>query len=114
MLDKEKLVAAEAILKSLIESLPNVTDNNVFFGLIRSRFQHCIRIAEDYAAIPPEEEYINTGVRVPKAYWDTRDESLIMKGNRPQKTETGWFIFTKKKDIFDFKKMIEEKENATA
>ena len=47
-------------------------------------------------------ELINTGVRVPKAYWDSRDQSVLGEGNVAQKTEKGWFIFSPKSDVDKF------------
>lgn len=110
MIDHEKFIAAQAILKSLIESLPNIEDDNLFYGRIRARFQHATKIAEEYATVDEGDEYINTGVRVPKAYWDTRDASLL-NGNIPRKVEEkGWFIFARRKDIAKFKTFIETTE----
>jgi len=111
-LDKEKLVAAQAILKSLIESMPSMESNDKFFGYVNTRFKHCIKMAEEYATIDPDEEWVSTGVTVPKAYWDTRNQEYIGEGNRVQKNEkTGrWEIWTQWKDIKKFKEMMEKRE----
>lgn len=109
-IDQEKWIGAQAVVKSIIESLPQIEDNNKFYGILRARFDHAIKIMEEYATINPDDEWINTGVRVPKAYWDTRNEELIMEGNRPMKTEKGWFIHTQKKRIQEFKKFIDGHE----
>lgn len=108
-LDNDKFIAAQALLKSLIESMPNIADA-VFDKAIKERFSFCIKIAETYATINPDDEFINTGVRVPKVYWDSRKQSIIGEGNRPQKVDDGgWFIFSRKKDVFEFKKMMDER-----
>lgn len=109
-IEKDKLIAAQAIMKSLIDKSTEIganTDFKMWDTVLRRQFDICIKIVEEYATENPDDEYINTGVRVPKAYWDTRDDSLIMEGNRPQKTEKGWFIFAQKKSIREFKKFIE-------
>lgn len=109
MIDNEKFIAAKALLKSIIEKL-DIPENDKWSQTLRIRFTAAIKIAEDYATPKPGEEWINTGVRVPKTYWDTRDAAVIGEGNRVRKTETGWFIFTQQKNIFDFKKIMDEKE----
>ncbi len=110
MLDNDKFIAAQALLKSIIEKMDESYDDR-WQGILRVRFQRAIKIAEDYATVLADEEWINTGVRVPKAYWDNRDQSIIGENNRPQKTEKGWMIFTQKKNIFEFKKIMEERES---
>jgi len=112
-IDKDKLIAAQAIMKSLIDKSEPISVSTKFDAwdsILRRQFAICIKIVEEYATENPDDEWINTGVRVPKAYWDSRDDSLIMEGNRPQKTEKGWFIFTQKKAVREFKKFIEAKE----
>lgn len=71
MLDNDRFIAAQALLKSIIEKLDEHSDDK-WQGILRLRFNHAIKIAEDYAKVNPDEEYINTGVRVPQAYWDAR------------------------------------------
>lgn len=111
MIDEQKFIGAQALLKSIIEKL-EMPEQEKWAGTLRARFLAAIKIAEDYATIDPGEEWINTGVRVPKAYWDTRNEELIGEGNRPFKDPNGkgWFVSTQKKKIFEFKKMMDERE----
>lgn len=109
-IDNDKFIASQAIMKSLIESMPSTPDA-LFEKALKARFQYCIKIMEEYATINPDDEFINTGVRVPKSYWDTRKQEIIGDGNRPQKVEDqGWFIFSRRKDVFEFKKMMDERE----
>lgn len=109
-IDNDKFIAAQAVVKSLIESMPNTPDG-LFEKALKSRFNYCIKMMEEYATVNPDDEFINTGVRVPKAYWDTRLQEIIGNGNRPQKVgDQGWFIFSRRKDVFEFKKMMDERE----
>lgn len=109
-LDNDKFIASQAIMKSLIESLP-ATPDSLFEKAVKDRFRICTKIMEEYATINPDDEYINTGVRVPKMYWDNRDQKIIGEGNRPQKVDDqGWFIFSKRKDVFAFKEMMDKRD----
>jgi len=106
MLDEQRWIASQAIMKAIIEK-PETKVENIALG-----FKSIMKIMEDYSTVNPQEEYINTGVRVPKAYWDaTTWEAkckIIMEGNRPQKTEKGWYVFSQQKYIDKFKKFMEE------
>jgi len=55
---------------------------------------------------PSQDEWVNTGVRVPKDYWDlpTSEEKQerIGAGCKVQKTDKGWFIFTTKQSVDAF------------
>lgn len=109
-LDNDKFIASQAIMKSLIESMPNTPDA-LFEKALKARFDFCIKIMEEYATINPDDEFINTGVRVPKAYWDTRKQEIIGEGNRPQKVDDqGWFIFSRRKDVFAFKELMDKRD----
>lgn len=111
-IDKEKFIAAQAIAKSVVDGLSGVEDEDKFQAKFRIRFKAVIKIVEDYATVAPGDEWINSGVLVPKAYWDTRNPELIGEGNRPMKNEkTGrWEVWTQMKHIVEFKKMIEARE----
>ena len=58
-----------------------------------------------------QDEWINTGVRVPAGYWDLKTseekQERIGAGCKAQKTDNGWFIFTTKQSVDEFTKQIE-------
>ncbi len=117
MLDQEKWIASQSIMKELVAKMPMLTYANTK-EFLETHFEMCTKIMEDYATLSAEDEYINTGVRVPKDYWDLptyeAKEKRIGEGNRVQKVmdesgaSKGWFVFSKKKDIEKFKKQFEE------
>lgn len=53
-----------------------------------------------------QDEWVNTGVRVPKDYWDLttpeEKQERIGAGCKVQKTDKGWFIFTTKQSVDAF------------
>jgi hypothetical protein len=119
MLDEQKWIGAQAIVKSLLENVPYEK-----WGMLDKHFGECIRIMEKYSMLDPEEELLNTGIRIPKAYWDAQTpeskEQIIGKGNVPRKVldkegkSLGWFIHCKKKDVDEFKKMMDDRETYVA
>jgi hypothetical protein len=59
-----------------------------------------------------QDEYVNTGVRVPKDYWDLptpeEKQERIGAGCKVQKTDKGWFIFTTKQSVDFFNAEMEK------
>lgn len=115
MLDEQKFIGAQAIMKSLIESkaikVPETSLSIVFSEIMK--------IIEDYATIPEGEEFVNTEIPIPKEFWNqtpqTQTQWLTEWGKpMPVVNKVGrkeWFVHTKRVNLAKVKKVFEDREN---
>lgn len=115
-LDQEKWIGAQAIMKSLIEKIlpvENLLDKDILEGF----FKRCMKIMEDYATIPEGEEFINTGIEIPKQYWNLPNnlvkQDWATEWGKPMKVEgKGWYLFCRGKDLPKLKQVFDGREDS--
>ena len=110
MLDQEKWIGAQAIMKELIAKT-GVTK------ALSSDFRDCMRIMEEYATMEAGEEFVNTGIEIPKQFWNlpnnTAKSEWLTEWGKTQKVEgKGWYVFAKEKNLPKLKKIFDERDDS--
>lgn len=111
MLDNEKWIGAQAIMKELI-GVWRKADTLDPEAWLKDNFTFCMKIMEDYATLPEGEEFINTGIEIPKQFWNlpnqTAKDDFLTEWGRTRKVEgKGWYVFCKGKDLPKLKSVFD-------
>ena len=109
MIDQDKFIAAQAVMKMLVADLEG--------DKLKARFDFAMRVIEEYATVPEGEEFINTGIEIPKQFWNfpnmTVRQEWLTEWGRTQKIEgKGWYVFVKEKNLPKLKKIFDERDDS--
>lgn len=113
MIDQEKWIASQAIMKALIEKSPSIA--GVSFA---EDFKRIMAIMEDYATLSEEDEFINTEIGIPKQFWNQDPKaqtSWLTEWGKPlpivnKVGRKEWFVHCKRKDMAKLKKEFDQRE----
>lgn len=113
MLDEQKWIGAQAIMKSLIESGGSKKEN---INNLPETFKFCMDIIENYSILPEGDELINTGIEIPKQFWNLPTNAAksewLTEWGRTQKVEgKGWYVFCKRADLPKLKSVFDKRES---
>lgn len=114
MLDVDKWIASQSLMKELIAHVPH---SEKWESVIKEKFRICTNIMEEYATVPAGEEFINTGIEIPKQFWNLPNNDAKIdwttEWGRPQKVEgRGWYLFARGKDLQKVKQAFEKREDS--
>ena len=109
-LDEQKWIAAQAIMKAIIEKKEIVIES------IPIGFKAIMKIMEDYATIPEDEEWINTEIPITKDYWNLTPQNqvkMITEYGKPMPivNKVGrkeWYVHVQRKSMEKFKTLMNE------
>lgn len=110
MLDEQRWIAAQAIMKAIIEK-PETKVENISLG-----FKSIMKIMEDYATVPEDEEWINTEIPITRDYWNLTPQNqvkMVTEFGKPMPivNKVGrkeWYIHVQRKNMKKFKTVIDE------
>lgn len=115
MLDQEKWIGAQSIMKSLLENVPY---ERWPIDLLPN-FKIALQEMEKYATIPEGEEWMNTNIEIPKQFWNQSQQaqtSWLTEWGKPMPVvnkvgRKEWYVHCKKADLSKLQKVFDEREN---
>jgi hypothetical protein len=115
MIDQEKWIASQSVMKELIAKAPE----NGFEHWVGEKFKFCLSIMEEYATLSPNDEWVNTEISIGKEFWNQTPQvqaQWLTEWGKPMPVinkvgRKEWYVHAQRINLEKIKKEFDKRED---